>query len=79
MPPPYGPDEEKIILNGGIAAAVLSETCASIYAFVEAGGVFPDGKKLVKMANEIEDKVFEFTKESLKQRGFSGPWPKSMA
>lgn len=71
--------EEKIIINGGIAASVLTETCKSIYEFVEKGGTFPDALKLVKMANEIEDKAFAFTKEVLKQRGFTGPWPKSMA
>lgn len=71
--------EEKIIINGGIAADVLKETCASIYRFVEAGGTFPNALKLVKMANELEDLAFAFSKEQLKQRGFEGPWPKSMA
>ena len=74
-----GPEEIKIILNGGIAARVLDETCSSIYQYLEGGGTFHDAAKLVKMANEIENKVFEFTREVLEQQGFRGPWPKSMS
>lgn len=76
---PKGPEEIKIILNGGIAARVLDETCSSIYEFLEGGGSFSDPVKLVKMANEIEDRVFLFTREVLQQQGFSGPWPKSLS
>lgn len=71
--------DAKVILNGGIAARVLDETCSSIYEFLEKGGVFPNGLKLVKMANEIEDLVFKFSREQLEQQGFTGPWPKSMS
>ena len=71
--------EEKIILNGGVAARVLDETCHSIYEFIEKGGKFPNALKLVNMANDIEDRVFAFSKEVLSQIGFKGPWPKSMA
>lgn len=71
--------EQKIILNGGIAARVLDETCSSIYEFVEKGGKFPDALKLVEMANDLEERAFAFSKEQLKQRGFNGPWPKSQA
>ena len=69
----------KVILNGGIAARVLDETCQSIYNFLEEGGELTDPLKLVKMANDIEDSVFKFSKEVLKQQGFDGPWPHSMS
>ncbi len=70
--------EAKIILNGGVAARVLGETCHMIYGFVESGQTFPDGHKLVEMANKLEDDAFAFTREALEQIGFSGPWPRSM-
>lgn len=69
--------EEKIITNGGIAASVIEETCSSIYRFVEGGGKFKDAAKLVKMANDLEDAAFAFSKEQLEQRGFKGPWGKA--
>lgn len=69
----------KVILNGGVAARVLDETCYSIKEYLETGGEFPDINKLVLMANELENKAFAFTKEVLRQQGFTGPWPKSMA
>lgn len=71
--------EQKIILNGGIAADVLKETCELIYNKVEAGFEFPNALKLVKMANQLEDDAFAFSKEVLKQIGFQGPWPRSMS
>lgn len=71
--------EEKVILNGDITAKVLEATCERIEAFVGRGGKFPDAKKLVEMANKLEDDAFKFSKEVLKQIGFEGPWPKSMA
>lgn len=80
-PPPTDPCpacEAKIILNGGVSARVLDETCTSIYGFVEDGGKFPDALKLVKMANDIEDRVFKFQREVLEQQGFKGPWPHSL-
>lgn len=73
------PEEIKIIVNGGIGGAVLNEVCKSIYNFTEDGGAFPNALKLVKMANEIEDKIFAFAREVLEQQGFEGPWPKSMS
>lgn len=79
MPDTRGPEEIKIILNGGISGSVLSEICSVIYDFTESGGRFPDAPKLVKLANEIENRVFEFGKEVLRQQGFNGPWPKSMS
>lgn len=79
-PPECGtPCEAKVILNGGIAARVLDETCSTIYSYLEGGeNHFPNSLKLVKMANEIENKVFEFSREVLEQIGFTGPWPNSM-
>lgn len=76
---PECPECAKVILNGGIAARVLDETCSSIYEFMEKGGEFTDITKLVIMANEIENKAFKFSREVLEQQGFTGPWPKSMA
>ena len=72
------PEEIKIILNGGLAARVLDETCYIIDHYLEGGGTFSDATKLVKMANELENDAFKFTREVLEQMGFSGPWPKSM-
>lgn len=71
--------EQKLILNGGITARVLDETCARIYDFVEAGKTFPRAKKLVEMANKLEDDAFKFSREVLEQMGFKGPWPNSMS
>ena len=68
----------KIILNGGIAARVLDETCHAIYGFVESGREFPDAHKLVVLANKLEDDAFKFTREVLEQIGFQGPFPHSM-
>lgn len=79
MPGGGAEEEIKIILDGGIAARVLDETCSSIYDFVEKGNKFPDGLRLVNMINEIENKVFEFAKEQLKQQGYVGPFPKCMS
>jgi hypothetical protein len=74
-----GGEEEKIIINGGIAARVLDEICKSIYNYQERGGTFSDPEKLVLMANKIEDLAFKFTREVLEQMGFEGPWPHSMS
>lgn len=70
--------EQKIILNGDVAAKVLEATCERVEAFVDKGNKFPDAKKLVEMANKLEDDAFAFSKEVLTQIGFKGPWPKSM-
>lgn len=70
--------EQKIILNGDIAARVLDATCERIEAFVAAGKKFPDALKLVKLANKLEDDAFAFSKEVMTQVGFGGPWPRSM-
>lgn len=70
--------EVKIILNGDVSARVLEATCERIEAFVAQGREFPDGLKLVKMANEIEDSVFRFQREVLEQIGFQGPWPHAL-
>lgn len=71
-------DEEKIILNGGVAEKVLGETCYTIKRFVDKGKKFPDAPKLVEMANKLEDDVFRFQREVLEQIGFKGPWPHSL-
>jgi hypothetical protein len=76
--PPPGGDEEKIIINGGVAKSVLEETCSLIYRRVEAGHGFTNSRKLVEMANELEDMAFAFAKEALKGVAFTGPYPKSM-
>lgn len=78
MPDPECPECEKVVLNGGVAARVLDETCHAIYSHLEAGHSLSNPKKLVVMANEIEDKVFRFQREVLEQFGFKGPWPHSL-
>lgn len=70
--------EAKVILNGGISARVLDETCHAIYQHVEAGKEFSNIKDLVKRANEIEDLVFRFQRAVLEGIGFTGPWPHSL-
>lgn len=76
-PPPSGcPECAKVILNGGIAARVLDETCHSIYEFLEGGGQFSAAEKLALVihANLIEDEVFKFQRRFLDAIGFSGPY-----
>lgn len=83
MPP--GPNEcpeceAKVILNGGVAARVLDETCQTIYNHLESGKTFKpaDIAKLVEMANKLEDDVFRFQRAVLEAIGFKGPWPHSL-
>lgn len=81
-PPPSGcPECAKVILNGGVAARVLDETCHTIYEFLEGGGKFADAdiKELVIKANMIEDHVFKFQRKVLEGIGFKGPWPHSLS
>lgn len=80
-PPPSGcPEcEAKIILNGGVAARVLDETCHTIYEFLERGKFSEADKlELVVMANKLEDDVFKFQRRVLEAMGFKGPWPNSL-
>lgn len=81
MPEDSCPECAKVILNGGIAARVLDETCHTIYEYLEAGHTFKDAdiKELVVLANKLEDDAFAFQKKVLEGIGFKGPWPKSMA
>lgn len=67
-------DEEKIILNGGIAEKVLGETCYTIKRFVDHPSKFPNAEKLVVTANALEDLTFLFQREVLDQIGFKGPY-----
>ena len=71
--------EQKIILNGGIAARVLDETCSTIYNHLEKGGTFENVEQLVRMANKLEDDAFKFSRAVLESIGFRGPWPHSMS
>ena len=71
--------EAKIILNGDVTARVLDATCEIIDKFVESGKKFPHARKLVEMANKLEDDAFAFQKEVLTQIGFAGPWPHSLS
>lgn len=75
---PACPECEKVILNGGVAARVLEETCQAIYNHLEGGGEFKNIKDLVVKANEIEDLVFRFQRAVLEGIGFKGPWPHSL-
>lgn len=89
--PPSG-EEEKVIINGGNSgtilianAGLLAEVCSRIYDRTESGHL-PDAKKLVLLANEIENdsfkiqkKIFKFQREFLRQVEFDGPWPDSMS
>ena len=77
---PPCPECAKVILNGGVAARVLDETCHSIYNFFEEGGHFSnqDKQDLVVMANKLEDDVFRFQRRVLEAIGFQGPWPNSL-
>lgn len=81
-PPANCPEcEQKTILNGGVAARVLDETCHTIYEFLERGGKFSDADKLslVTLANKLEDDVFRFQRKVLEGIGFKGPWPHSLS
>lgn len=70
--------EAKVILNGGVSARVLDETCKTIYQHLEKGGTFEGVKGLVERANDIEDRVFRFQRAVLESIGFRGPWPHSL-
>lgn len=73
-------DEEKIIINGGVAARVLDIICDRLYDyFSEADNPpLPDKLKIVKMLNKIEDSVFDLEREFLDQRGFTGPYSRAI-
>lgn len=77
-PPPSG-DEEKVIINGGIAASNLEAVCERIYDRISQGYQFPNIKDLVKQANKIEDEIDKFRRMYLEGSDFHGPWPKSLA
>lgn len=77
MPEPNG-EEEKVIINGGVAASNLQAVCERIYDRIEGGYTFPNIKDLVKQANKIEDEVDKFRRMYLEGSGFTGPWPKSL-
>lgn len=72
--PVPGGEEEKIIINAGIAARVLDAVCERLYDRFEKGWEAPDIKKMVVLANELEDKAFAFEREFLDQAGFKGPY-----
>ena len=76
--PPNG-EEEKVIINGGIAASNLAAICERIYDRIEADYEFPNIKQLVLQANKIEDEVDKFRRMYLEGSDFHGPWPKSLA
>lgn len=78
MPNPTG-DEEKVIINGGIAALNLTEICGRIYDRIEGGYTFPNIKALVIQANKIEDEIDKFRRMYLEGSGFTGPWPHSLS
>lgn len=94
-PPPQGPPDEgntKIIINSGsvarrleFAAGLFDETCEAVKTLTGLGRTFPDGGKVVAMANELEDqaaawekKATAFQKLVLAQAGYRGPLPKCM-
>ena len=77
MPVPNG-DEEKIIINGGIAASNLAAVCERIYERINDGFHFPNVKALVVQANKIEDEVDKFRRMYLEGADFVGPWPGSL-
>lgn len=75
MPDPECPEcEQKIILNGGVAARVLDETCKLIYSRVEEGKKFENVLHLVELANKLEDDAFRFQRAVLDSIGFEGPY-----
>jgi len=72
-------DEEKIILNGGVTARILDETCKTIYSFTEHSHFNPVlARQLVVMANKLEDDANNFRRHVLEAVGFEGPWPYSL-
>lgn len=78
MPNGTGPDEEKIILNGGVAGALLHEICYTIQRHVDSGKPFSNTAALVEQANLIEDEVNKFRRMVLDGIGFEGPYPHSL-
>lgn len=83
MPPPETdpcPECSKVVLNGGVTARVLDETCTTIYNFFEEGGKLSaeDKQALVVMANNLEDDAFRFQRRVLEAIGFQGPWSNAL-
>jgi hypothetical protein len=70
--------QTKIIINGDMVGKVTEVTCEAIERFLDKGGKFRDGKRLVKLANTLEDAAFAFQRAVLEEMGFTGPWPHSL-
>jgi len=76
MPGPVPPsgEEEKIILNGGIAADVLNRVCARLYDRFEKGQHLPNQAEIIVKLNLIEDEAFKVVRLYLDGTGFEGPY-----
>lgn len=80
-PPPAECDlacQTKIIIDGGLAARALDETCSGLYYFFEQSGRLRDGKKVLEQLIKAENEVFKFMRVALEEMGHAGPWPDAL-
>lgn len=75
-PPPSG-EEEKIIIDGGLAGAVFEETCYSITNYLANGKHLAQPGKIIKKLIKAENATFEFQRAVIEGMGYHGEhgWP----
>lgn len=76
-PVPPGGEEEKIIIDGGLAGAVFEETCYSIKEFLASGRHLDQTGKIIKKLIKAENSTFEFQRAVIEGMGYHGEhgWP----
>ena len=69
----------KIIIDGGLAEKVFSETCYGLQQFFAQGGKLKDGQKVLDQLVIAENEAFKFMRVALEEMGHQGPWPKALS
>lgn len=70
--------QTKIIIDGGLAQQVFSETCAGLYQFFERGGELGNGHRVLNQLIKAENEAFKFMRVALEEMGHHGPWPDAL-
>jgi len=70
--------QTKIIIDGGLAARALDETCSGLYYFFEQGGQLHNGSRVLEQLIKAENEVFKFMRIALEEMGHNGPWPNAL-
>lgn len=68
----------KIIIDGGLAGKVFEETCYGIKDFLNKGGKFGDGQRVLEQLIKAENEAFKFMRVALEEMGHKGPWPHAL-